>query len=437
MRRRILVISCNTAMPEATAPMHALAGVPDLMRRFDAVYDYNTCIEPQHPSTWHPRVGDLPLWERHFRQLWGLGSSDLHLVVESIQVNPAQALCRIFGDARIDVYADGLMSYGPTRAPLPEMVVSRIERLLHLDLAPGITPLLLSERQVPRMIIPAESFRTVVKTMVAEPAASDADDGRTVLIIGQYLAAAGCLSEREELDLYAAMVTSCADAGYSRLAFKPHPSALDTQRLSLETVADARGVQLLVADQDEIAEAWFERGGVELVVGCFSTALMTAANLYGLPVAHQSGNVSCRPLPEPPALLQTSAADPTRLARQPSSTVATATDFPTAFPPTNTTCPDDSGPVAAGRCSDCAKFRQRSWQGCHSIAENPAKIAIYGAAQKMTKALPVGPSRRPHARTIQVLPNRLRLPVGLYPARFSPCDRLPPGSLQMQLDAVR
>jgi hypothetical protein len=93
--------------------------------------------------------------------------------------------------------------------------------------------------------------------------------------------------------------------------------------------------------------------------------------------------------------------------------------------------------VAAGRCSDCAKFRQRSWQGCHSIAENPAKIAIYGAAQKMTKALPVGPSRRPHARTIQVLPNRLRLPVGLYPARFSPCDRLPPGSLQMQLDAVR
>lgn len=59
-------------------------------------------------------------------------------------MNPAQALCRIFGDARIDVYADGLMSYGPTRTTLPGMVAGRIERLLHLDLVPGVTPLLLS-----------------------------------------------------------------------------------------------------------------------------------------------------------------------------------------------------------------------------------------------------------------------------------------------------
>jgi hypothetical protein len=48
--RRILVVVCNTAMPEATTPMHDIAGVPDLMRQFDAVYDYNACIEPQHPS---------------------------------------------------------------------------------------------------------------------------------------------------------------------------------------------------------------------------------------------------------------------------------------------------------------------------------------------------------------------------------------------------
>ena len=111
--RRVLVVACTTAMPEATRPMSAVAGVPDLMDRFDAVFDYNAYIAPQHPSTWHPRRADLPLWERHFRQLWGLGDDDLHLVVESIQVNPAQALCRIFGDARIDVYADGLMSYQP------------------------------------------------------------------------------------------------------------------------------------------------------------------------------------------------------------------------------------------------------------------------------------------------------------------------------------
>jgi Alpha-2,8-polysialyltransferase (POLYST) len=288
--RRILVVTCNTAMPEASTPMQDLVGVPDLMRRFDAIYDYNACIEPQHPSGWHPRIGDLPLWERHFRQLWELGSSDLHLVVESIHVNPAQALCRIFGDARIDVYADGLMSYGPTRVPLPEMVSRRIERLLHLDLVPGVTPLLLIEQQVPTTMIPTESFRAVAKTM-ADDRAAFCDNDRIALIIGQYLAANGLLTNREELDLYAAMVAGCAEAGYSLIVFKPHPSAPENMRAVLEAVAVALSVQLLVPDQDEIAEAWYERGGVGLVVGCFSTALMTASTLYGLPVARLGTNL--------------------------------------------------------------------------------------------------------------------------------------------------
>jgi len=42
--RRILVVVCNTAMPEATTPMHDIAGVPDLMRQFDAVYDYTHAL---------------------------------------------------------------------------------------------------------------------------------------------------------------------------------------------------------------------------------------------------------------------------------------------------------------------------------------------------------------------------------------------------------
>jgi Alpha-2,8-polysialyltransferase (POLYST) len=282
--RRVLVITSNTRMPEGTTPMQDIVGVPDLMRRFDAVHDYNTTIEPQHPSMWHPRVGDLPLWERHFRLLWDLGADDLHLIVESIQVNPAQALCRIFGDARIDVYADGLMSYGPTRNALPEMVASRIERMLHLDLVPGLTPLLLSEQQVRHTVIATECFRAVAKTMVADRAAVRADD-RVALIVGQYLADGGILSECEERDLYAAMISGCADAGYSSLAFKPHPSAGATQVARLHEVARSCGVRLAVTDERELAEAWFERGGVELVVGCFSTALLTALHIYGLPVA--------------------------------------------------------------------------------------------------------------------------------------------------------
>jgi hypothetical protein len=282
--RRILVITCNTTMPEATIPMHDIAGSSDLMGRFDAVYDYNACIEPQHPSIWRPREGDLPLWERHFRRLWHLGADDLHMIVESIQVNPAQALCRIFGDARIDVYADGLMSYGPTRTALPEMVASRIERLLHLDLVPGLAPLLLSEREVPATVISSEGFRAVVKRMVTDRAGISAND-RVALIVGQCLSAAGFMSEREEFELYQRMLSGCVDADYSSVAFKPHPSAPSSQVRVLQDEATARGVRLVVPDERELAEAWFERGCVELVVGCFSTALLTASQFYGLPVA--------------------------------------------------------------------------------------------------------------------------------------------------------
>jgi Alpha-2,8-polysialyltransferase (POLYST) len=282
--RRILAVACTTAMPEATAPMRAITGVPDLMSRFDAVYDYNAIIEPLHPSTWRPRPGDLPLWERHFRLLWDLGDDDLHLVVESIHVNPAQALVRIFGDARIDVYADGLMSYGPTRTALPEMVAGRIERLLHLDLVPGVRPLLLSERQVPTAVIPTESFRRVAKIMVADRAAVGGTES-IALILGQYLAGNELVTEREELDLYTKMVSACAAAGYSSLVFKPHPSAAAAYAARLNDIAHALGVRLAVVDGPELAEAWFERGGIELVVGCFSTALLTASSLYGLPVA--------------------------------------------------------------------------------------------------------------------------------------------------------
>jgi hypothetical protein len=282
--RRLLVVTCNTTMPEATTPMRDMVGVSNLMGRFNAVYDYNACIEPNHPSVWRPRMADLPLWERHFRQLWDLGAKELHLIVESVHVNPAQALCRIFGDARIDVYGDGLMSYGPTRTALTEMVASRIERLLHLDLVPGLTPLLLSERQVSPTVIPSESFRAVARTMVADAAASSSND-RVAMIVGQYLAADGFLSEREEVDLYAAMVSGCADLGCRCVAFKPHPSAPAGQSITLHNVARARGVRLAVLNDREVAEACFERGGVGLVVGCFSTALMTASSIYGLPAA--------------------------------------------------------------------------------------------------------------------------------------------------------
>jgi hypothetical protein len=81
------------------------------------------------------------------------------------------------------------------------------------------------------------------------------------------------------------MVVACAAAGHRRVVFKPHPSAPLAHRVRLEQVAAAHGVDLRFAVTPELAEALFARDAVELVVGCFSTALLTARVGYGIPVA--------------------------------------------------------------------------------------------------------------------------------------------------------
>jgi hypothetical protein len=67
--RRVLVLSNNTELPEASTPLLQVSGVTELCTRFDHVYDYNEAIEPLHPARWQPRSSELPLWERYFRRI--------------------------------------------------------------------------------------------------------------------------------------------------------------------------------------------------------------------------------------------------------------------------------------------------------------------------------------------------------------------------------
>ena len=126
-----------------------MPGFERLRGRFDGVLSWNETIAPFHPGGWSPRPDDVPLWERYLRMLWGLGDDRIELVVESIQVTPALAIAQLFPDAALDVYADGLMSYGPTRNKIDPLVGERVRRLLHLDLVPGLKPLLLAEFGAP------------------------------------------------------------------------------------------------------------------------------------------------------------------------------------------------------------------------------------------------------------------------------------------------
>ncbi len=229
--RRILLVSHNAAVPETALRLDEMRGYGPLAARFDEVVSWNEAISPYHPSAWGPRGSDTVLWQRALRLLWDIGEDErVDLAVESIQANPARALVAIFSEASVDVYADGLMSYGPTREKLPLTLGRRVRRLLHLDLVPGLRPLLLSEYGVEPVVVPDGAFRAVLDE-VAREAADDPllapvrEERPTAVLLGQYLAAINILSAHEEEDLHVRMLTGAVRAGHRSLVFKPHPTA--------------------------------------------------------------------------------------------------------------------------------------------------------------------------------------------------------------------
>ncbi|MEV4919998.1 alpha-2,8-polysialyltransferase family protein [Streptomyces tirandamycinicus] len=312
--RRLLLVSNNAATPETAPPVDRMPGFEQLRGRFDGVLSWNEAIAPFHPGGWSPRPDDVPMWERYLRMLWDLGDDRIELALESIQVNPALAVAQLFPDARLDVYADGLMSYGPTRNKIDPLVGERVRRLLHLDLVPGLTPLLLEEFGARPETVPTEAFTKVVAELAdpADPAdhaalaelaepdaagstadASDrASDGSSdrpgeqpALLLGQYLASLGILTAEEEEALHLRMVRGAVAHGHRRLVFKPHPVAPAAWSRALEREAEKLGAELTVLDRPVLAEVLYRQLRPALVVGCFSTALLTASTFYGIPVA--------------------------------------------------------------------------------------------------------------------------------------------------------
>ncbi|UGY91831.1 alpha-2,8-polysialyltransferase family protein [Streptomyces gobiensis] len=281
---RVLLVSNNAATPETASQLTDMAGWSRIAARFDTVVDWNHTIRPHHPSGWTPAANDSPLWQRMFRSSWGLGDGPVDLVVESVHVSPAKALCAIFADASVHVYADGLMSYGPTREKLPLATACRIQRLLHLDLVPGLRPLLLSEYGVPGELVPSDTFRAVLDE-IAHGDELELEHEPTAVILGQYLAAINILTVDEEEALHERMLRGAAAAGHRSVLFKPHPTAPARYSKVLDKAAADAGVQLTVLDRPMLAETVFERLCPQLVVGCFSTAMLTAAACYGVPIA--------------------------------------------------------------------------------------------------------------------------------------------------------
>ncbi|WP_329324613.1 polysialyltransferase family glycosyltransferase [[Kitasatospora] papulosa] len=285
--RRLLVVSDTSYAPEVGTPLDRMDGFECLGPEFDTVISWNDFISPFHPAGWFPREQDTLLWERYLRLAWDLGDGPVEIACESIQANPSNAVAKIFGESPVHVYADGLMSYGPTRSKIDPLIGTRVQRLLHLDLVPGLRPLLLSEFDVVPEIVPTAEFLKVLSELSDSAQAFTAPrvPDSPALLLGQYLSAIDVLTPAEEEDLHVRMVRGAVGLGHRRIVFKPHPSAPAGWSRALEEEAERLGAELTVLDAPVIAEVVYQRLNPALVVGAFSTALLTASAFYGIPVA--------------------------------------------------------------------------------------------------------------------------------------------------------
>jgi len=270
----VLVLVNGSQIPELTTPLDQVPGFTKLAARFDRVVDFAALLAPRRPFQFNPREDELHIFERLLRQAWDLGDGPLTLVLESIQVNPARALARIFFDAQLWVHSDGLMSYGPTRSKLALSLRQRLMGTIHVDLVPGLAPHLLAEFEPERKELHAQQLAQVFTELAVDahfdlPASS-------ALILGQYLGSLGLMDSEEEFALHVQMLQEAVNRGITSVLFKAHPSASATSAARLATVGAEMGLDFRLLKTDHLAETVIASVRPQVVISCFSTGLATA-----------------------------------------------------------------------------------------------------------------------------------------------------------------
>lgn len=285
---RILIAANVARMPEASEDFFDLPHVQPLLSRFDRIEYLNELVAPRIPTGWTPRPEEWPVLERLLRRAWNLGDGPVGLHLQSVQVAPSRTIANIFVGAPISVIGDGLMSYSPIRDRLRRELAGRVTRVMYADVVPGVTPTLFTEEEADLAPIAVDAFRKILDGVIADvvdPALDALDDGTsTALVLGQYLADLGILTELEEQVQQQQMIDRAAASGADRVVFKPHPGALPSALVPLIEHAQRRGIRLDVHRGPALAEAVAVRLNARSVVAGFSTALPTLQTVYGIPI---------------------------------------------------------------------------------------------------------------------------------------------------------
>jgi hypothetical protein len=285
---RILLVSNNSADPEAEDELLSFAlKSPAVAAVFRGVESLNRLLGSQHPTQWK-----LPEDELHRHTLRALLTAVFRtervdsVVMESIQTPPSNTLARVFSDADLHVYADGLMTYGPTRFALPADIGCRIRTLHFVEFLKGADPAYLREFRVERRPVEPgvlrESLRSLSTASRDDLAAADLDGAPVFL--GQYLAGLGLYTVEEEIDLYARGMRATATAAKSNTVFfKPHPTFAPGLVNSLVASPLLDGLDVRVLAGGYLIEEFLLHHRPSLVCSVFSTGLASARELFGIP----------------------------------------------------------------------------------------------------------------------------------------------------------
>jgi hypothetical protein len=284
---RLLLVTNPSHSPELVAAWHEAPAARGIVGRFDRIIRLDSDLYPFHPSMWTPRDEDLPLLGRLFRSRWGIGDTDVELVVDALLTPPASALARVFYEAPLTLLSEGLTSYAPVREHQPLHIAQRLGDFLYLDVIEGLTPILRSGAH-PRLVpVATTAFaRVVAEAQRAAQDSADLPDYRdrpTTLVLGQHFDGRGAVGFAEETRLYARLIDAAVEQGAERIVFKPHPLSTPARVEALTHAVATDHAEFTVLADAIPSEAIASTSAIEAIASCYSTGLMTAQRLYGVP----------------------------------------------------------------------------------------------------------------------------------------------------------
>lgn len=220
--RVVLVTTSRAGVPEAARDLRTTTGWELLTAQVDEVRSYDALVTPYHPLAWTPVAEDeVAAWRARLSEHLGLGDGPVRLLLHDLHLSPARSLAVAFPAAPIEVYVDDLAAWAPTPVVLEDEVATRVQRLVHLDLWPGVAPRLLAETGRGTTALDPGELRALARELPAPEHGGD-EGTRFAVVVEEDLQGYG-LSEDEAAELARRQVALARAHGADRVVVVHDP----------------------------------------------------------------------------------------------------------------------------------------------------------------------------------------------------------------------